>query len=269
MSTVLVTPTRSTSSWAGFGVFVRKELGESLRTSRIFIVAAIFLVFGLISPLLARYAADFAKIGSTGPTISLPTPTAEDAIIQFLKNVGANGVIVVVLLTMGIVAREKERGTAAFVLTKPLTRFAFLAAKFAALIVTLGIGITIAGAAAYVYTAMLFKPTALPGFAACCVLLLGQMTVYGSLTFFGSTVVKSSLPAAGIGAAAIVVFALIGLIPSVVDFTPAGLSNAAGELALSQSAPHLAGALLANGIVTGAALFLAWRSFRAQEQWGN
>ena len=52
---------------------------------------------------------------------------------------------------MGSVASEKERGTAALLLTKPVGRGAFLVAKIVAISATLGISTAIAGAGAWFY----------------------------------------------------------------------------------------------------------------------
>ena len=52
-----------------------------------------------------------------------------DAADQFLKNLGQAGILTAILLAMGSVANEKERGTAALILSKPASRGAFLGAK--------------------------------------------------------------------------------------------------------------------------------------------
>src|SRR5258708_28643835 len=96
----------------GFATFLRKELHESLRTNRLLVVAAIFAILGIISPLTAKYTPELLKSlgpGSGGVTIILPTPTVKDAIAQFIKNVAGTGIFVAVLLPMGLVAREKEQ----------------------------------------------------------------------------------------------------------------------------------------------------------------
>src|SRR5262245_21834866 len=111
----------------GFGVFLRKELREAVRSNRLLVVGVIFILLGILSPLGAKYTPDLLKSLGNGVQIILPAPTVNDAIAQFLKNVGGNGVFIAILLALGVVAREKERGTTAFVLTKPLPRQAFLA----------------------------------------------------------------------------------------------------------------------------------------------
>ena len=97
----------------GFRVLLRKELLEQWRTLRLPVVAAVFLLVGLSSPLLARFTPELLDaLGGSQLQIVLPTPTAADAVDQLIKNVSQFGILVAVLLAMGSVATEKERGTA-------------------------------------------------------------------------------------------------------------------------------------------------------------
>src|SRR5947199_10811237 len=124
----------------GFAIFLRKELRESLRTNRLLVVVAIFAILGIISPLTAKYTPELLKFlgtGSSGVTIILSTPTVKDAIAQFIKNVAGTGILIAILLPTGLVARQRERGTVAFVRTKPVTRQALLPAKLPPLGLTL------------------------------------------------------------------------------------------------------------------------------------
>jgi ABC-2 type transport system permease protein len=252
----------------GFGIFLRKELREAARANRLLVVGAIFLLLGIISPVTAKYTPELLKAigtGQQGVQIIVPPPTINDAILQYLKNVAGTGIFVAILLPMGMVAREKERGTAAFVLTKPLSRPAFLLAKFVALVLTLTLGVALAALATYFYTALLFAPLALGGFLGCTALILLSLLVYASITFLGSTLVSSQLAAAGVGLAGWVLVSILGIIPAVGQYTPAGLLDSASALALGTPPPHLAASVLANLALIVALVALAWLSFRRQE----
>ncbi len=131
----------------GFLVLLRKELKEQWRTFRMPVVGAIFLAVGIASPLLAKYTPEMIEQFAGDIEVVLPTPVAKDAIDQLVGNLGLVAIFAAILLAMGSVAGEKERGTAALVLTKPVTRPAFLMAKFAALLATLSVGMILAGLA--------------------------------------------------------------------------------------------------------------------------
>ena len=89
----------------GLRVLLRKELLEQWRTARLPLVATVFLLVGLSSPLLARFTPEILKaVGGDQFQIVLPTPTAADAFDQLAKNLGQFGALIAVLLAMGSVA---------------------------------------------------------------------------------------------------------------------------------------------------------------------
>lgn len=254
---------------AGFGVLLRKELLEAWRTNRVLIAGAVFLVFGLLSPLLAKFMPDLLRLAgpASGVPIALPTPTLADAVDQFLKNLGT-AAFVAILLTMGVVAQEKERGTAAFVLTKPVGHLAFLGAKFAALALLFLFGLALGGATMYGYTAYYFAPLPLGGFLAACALLLLALLVYAAVTFLGSTLTNSTPAAAGVGIGAYLALALLGALPRVAAYTPGGLFAPARALALGETPQGVVTPLVANLAIVAAALACSWLAFRRQELGG-
>ena len=244
---------------------LRKELREQLRTNRLLVVCAVFLFFGIQGPLLAKFTPQLIEAVAPEMQISVPTPTTADAIAQFLKSMLQMGPFAAILLAMGSVAREKERGTAALILSKPAGRPAFLLAKFAALAGLLAAGILLAGLVAYIYTVILFDSPSPAGFAVMCLLVLLQLLVYGAVTFLGSTLVNSALPAAGIGIAAFIGFAIISVIPNVASFAPPALNDPGTAFALGRPVSNLLPPLLVSLALLAGTLLLAVFSFRKQE----
>lgn len=249
----------------GFVVLLRKELREQVRTNRLLVVGATFMFFGLQSPVVAKYTPQLLEALAPEMEITLPPPTTADAVNQFLKNMVQVGPFAAILLTMGSVAREKERGSAALVLTKPASRTAFLLAKFVALLVTLGGSLAVTGVATYIYTVALFPAPSALGFAALCGLILLQLLVYTAITFLGSTLLSSALPAAGFGFGMFLLLALLSALPTVGRFMPSALSESARQLALSQPTAGIRAPMLASCALIAAALGLALLSFRKQE----
>jgi ABC-2 type transport system permease protein len=250
----------------GLGVLLRKELLEQWRTRRLPVVAVVFLAFGIASPVRARYRPEIVKsLGGTGFEIQFPEPTARDAVDQFLKNIGQAGVLTAILLAMGSVANEKERGTAALVLSKPASRAAFLVAKVLAIGATLLVSVALASAAAYLYTAILFAAPGAVGWVAMTLLLLLSLLGYTALTFLGSTLTRSSLAAAAIGVGGLVGLAVVSALPNVARYTPGGLASPGAALANGVDAGDVLGPVLANIGLVIVLVCAAWLSFRRQE----
>ncbi len=117
----------------------RKEMTENWRTNRFLIITAVFVAFGLTSPLMAKFLPDLLKAlpgVPAGILDAIPKPTVVDAVTQYVKNMSQFGILLALLMTMGLVVQEKERGTAAFFLTRPVSRTTFLLAKFASMALT-------------------------------------------------------------------------------------------------------------------------------------
>jgi ABC-2 type transport system permease protein len=251
---------------SGLAPLLRKELLEQWRTMRLPIVAAVFLLVGLASPLLARFTPEILKaLGGDQFSIVLPTPTPADAWAQLAKNLGQFGALVAVLLAMGSVATEKERGTAALILTKPASRDAFLLAKMVAIATTLGISTAIAGAGAWLYTLVLFEPLPVAGFAAAMLLQWLALVAYAAITFLGSTLTRSALAAAGLGVAAFIVLGILSIVPAIGRYLPTGLGDPAGALALGLPGVDVLGPAIASIVLVAALFVVAALAFRGQE----
>ena len=116
----------------GFRVLLIKELREQVRTGRLIAVGAVFVLFGILGPLTDRYMKELMDAVGTqsgGFTVTVPPPSLQGALTQIVKNLSQFGVICGLLLAMGSVSWEKDRGTAGMIITKPASRAAFLAAK--------------------------------------------------------------------------------------------------------------------------------------------
>lgn len=251
---------------SGFGALLRKELLEQWRTTRLPVVATVFLLVGLSSPLLARFTPEILKaVGGNQFQIVLPTPTAADAYDQLAKNLGQFGALIAVLLAMGSVATEKERGTAALILTKPASRGAFLGAKLVAIATTLGVATAIAAAGAWFYTLVLFEPLDILGFAGAAVLQWLALVAFAAITFLGSTLTRSSLAAAGLGVAAFIVLGILGIVPTLGRYLPTGLGAPARGFALGLPGVDALGPTVAVIVLIGVLVGLAWAAFRRQE----
>jgi ABC-2 type transport system permease protein len=250
----------------GFGVLLRKELLEQWRTLRLPVIGAVFLLVGLISPLLARFTPELVEaLGGAQFQIEFPPPTTADAVDQLIKNVSQFGILVAVLLAMGSVATEKERGTAGLILTKPAGRGAFLVAKLVAIGGTLAVATFLAAAAAWFYTLVLFEALPVAGFAASALIQWLALMVFAAITFLGSTLTRSALAAAGIGVAAFIAIGVLSVFPAVAPYLPVGLGAPARALALGMPPGDLAGPIAANVALVLAMVGLSWLSFRHQE----
>jgi ABC-2 type transport system permease protein len=250
-----------------FNAALRKELWQQWHTKRVIVVFAVFLLFGLGSPLLANLTPQLLNSieGAAQFATLIPTPTNADALGQYIKNITQFGFIIAILLGMGAVAGEKDKGSAAIILSKPLPRWAFLLSKFTAqAIVYCGAYLLSALGAAY-YTALLFEPWAFDAFMFGNLLLLVWLLVFSAMTLLGSTLMHAVGAAAGIGFGGSVMLLIAGGLPNWGNFTPSGLIAWANQLGLGTAVSPLPGALAANIVLILLLLVTAVAAFENQE----
>ncbi|MCB9421679.1 MAG: YhfC family intramembrane metalloprotease [Ardenticatenaceae bacterium] len=250
-----------------FGTAVHKELVQQWRTKRVIVVGAVFLLFGLGSPLLAKFTPQMLTMveGAEQFADLIPTPTTADSLAQYIKNLTQFGFMMAILLGMGAVAGEKERGTAALILSKPLPRWAFLLSKFTAqALVFLG-GFVLAALGALYYTGILFEPFQTGPFLLGNGLLWLWLLLFTAVTLLGSTIGNSTGAAAGIGLVGAVLLLLAGSLPYVGPLMPSGLLAWASQLGLDVAIQANGGAVAAAVVLIVVMLVTAVALFETQE----
>ncbi len=143
---------------------LKKELREQLRTYRLVIVGGVFLFFGITTPLLLKYLPEIIKLAGQNVPVEIPPPTAAQSLLEYAGTIGQIGVLVAVLVAMGSVANERSRGTAVMTLSKPVTRAAFIGAKWTASSLTFLVSLAAASLVCLGYTVWLIGPANAIGF---------------------------------------------------------------------------------------------------------
>jgi ABC-2 type transport system permease protein len=139
-------------------VLLKKDFMDLLRNGKLLIMGAIFLLFGILSPLSAKYMPEIvAHIGASQDiSISIPEPTWLDAAAQYIKNMTQICAFIVIIVFMGWIAKDKEEGILAFILVKPLSRSMYIASKFIAAAFVVILAVLVSSSIAFYYTLIFF-----------------------------------------------------------------------------------------------------------------
>lgn len=206
--------------------FLKKELLESVRTYKFFIILAVFFAFGMISPLTAKLMPKLISYAQKdGMKISMPEPAAIDSWKQFFKNISGMGLISIVLVFSGILTSELSKGTLVNMLTKGLNRSTVILSKFTAMIIIWTTSYVLAFAMASIYTAYLFKNHQMHNllFSIFCLWLFGVLLL--AVILLGGVLVKSGygcLFVTGIVAAFLM---FLNMFPKLQKFNPFSLTS--------------------------------------------
>ncbi len=218
-----------------FRTLLAKEFREQWRTWKLIVFLSVFLITGIISPVLAKYTPELLKSIPdlpAGLADIIPTPTVADSIAQYIKNTGQFGILLVILLTMGVMTQEKERGTAAMLLTKPVRRSAVILAKWLTGITIVLAGLIVDGLACLAYTVVLFEPIPFGAFWTLNLLLLVYLGVYLTVALMASTLARSQSIAAAGAFGGLIMLLILGSIPRVSDYMPGQLAAWGSSLVL-------------------------------------
>lgn len=210
----------------GYIAFLKKEWMEQVRTYRIWILLAVFMILGMLSPLTAKLTPEIIKMVDTGGLeIQIPEPTAVDSYVQFFKNTTFMGFVTLVLVFGGTLTNEYSRGTLINMLTRGLKRSTVIFSKFAMATVLWSCSILLCILLTYGYTQYLFPGEAvlhLP-FSVFCLWLFGAFLL--AVLLLLSAVCSSSMGVL-LGTAVIyVLLQLLNFVPAMEHVNPLLLST--------------------------------------------
>ncbi|PZD95692.1 ABC transporter permease [Paenibacillus sambharensis] len=193
-----------TSPLVRWWVLYRKEMLESLRSFKLLWMPLVFILIGAMQPVMLHMLPDLlASAGSLPESVlhEIPRPQAFEVLAQTLGQYDTMGALITALAFMAVVSGERASGTAALMLTKPISAAAFITSKWAGLLTITMLSFSAGYAAAWYYTYVLFGAVGAGKF-------LGSLLLYGLwLVFIGTcTLLFGSLLKSGAAAA----FAALG-----------------------------------------------------------
>ncbi len=218
----------------GFRPLLRKDLLHQIRSFRLWVTLAVFGAVGIGSPLLTwvtpKLLASLPEEEMAGlELLMLQEPSATDALLQYLGNFGMLPILVL-LLSMGAIAGEAVSGTAGIVLSKPVSRTAFLLAKATSAMLVYGVAFVLGAVGCLALVVGLFGPVHLGGYAALHGLLFLHLLVHLALALAASAFAPTRLAAGGWAFAGWIALTILGALPRVGGYTPGGLTFHAGAL---------------------------------------
>lgn len=209
--------------------FIKKEWMEQIRSGRLWITLALFVLFGIMNPAIAKLTPWFLEIfadslAESGMIITGVQVSAMDSWMQFYKNVPM-GLIAFVLLHGTIFTKEYSTGTLVLSLTKGLQRFKVVVAKAGVLTTVWSLCYWLCAGITYLYNSYFWDNAVANNlaFSLVCWWLFG-IFVISLMTLF------SMLSASGTGVligtgGVILAFSVAGLLPKVTKYLPTQLMD--------------------------------------------
>ena len=239
--------------------FIKKELNEQIRSGRLLITLALFIMFGIMNPAIAKmtpwlmdiFSDAFAEIGIIVTEVKV---SAMDSWTQFYKNIPL-ALIIFVLLQGMIFTKEYDTGTLILTLTRGLSRYKVVISKAGMLVSVWSVGYWLCAAITYLYNSFFWdnKVAESLGLSLLCWWLFG-IFIIALLTLFST--VFPSIPGVLIGTGAVTLACyVIAFIPKTNKYLPTMLTGGTSLIYGLTEAKEYIPALIITSIAS--ALFFA------------
>ncbi|MCJ8013864.1 ABC transporter permease [Paenibacillus sp. KQZ6P-2] len=222
-----------------FGLFFRKEMLEMGRSYRWLWVPLVFLMLGVMQPIVTRFMPEILKAAGNMPkgmTIMMEMPSGAEVLAQTLGQYNAIGILILVLSLMTMISGERQSGVSQMIFSKPVSFVSYAAAKWMSMIslITASFGLGYAGA--WYYTVQMIGPVDTAAAVKAALFYLLWMWFAGSLTLLFSSLMN---PAAGIAfvslGAALLLSLAYGMLPRYMAWSPGALPQISAKVLLQGS----------------------------------
>ncbi|HWD08839.1 MAG TPA: hypothetical protein VHA57_07060 [Actinomycetota bacterium] len=228
----------------------RLEWLRLVRTRRWLVLVGVFVLFGFVGPVGARYLPDLVKNAGHGVRVIVPKPTPADGIAQFISNASGIGVVVAVVVAVASLAFDAKPGLGVFYRTHIRRAPALVLPRYlvvaAASVVAFGLGTLAAVYETAVLLGGLPVSTMLLGMGLESLYLLVAIAVAAAAT----ALVRGVLGAVGAAIGFLLAMPIVGNVQAVNRWLPSGLSTSMGSLVDGRATagsflrPAVAGAVL-------------------------
>ncbi|MHB9146430.1 MAG: ABC transporter permease subunit [Symbiobacteriia bacterium] len=194
-------------------LMLQKELRELATSYKLLFVPAAFALLGGGQPIAYKLLPTLLKNASNlppGAVLQIPVPAPGAVVASALGQFGQLGMVLLILVAMGTIAGERQTGVAATVLTKPVARGTYLAAKIAAYGLLAAFSLALGVAVTAFYTDLLIGPVNWAGAFLGGVLYLPNLLLAVAATVAFSAFMPTPLAAGG---AALVAYIVLSTVP--------------------------------------------------------
>ena len=204
----------------------RLEWLRLTRTPRAIALAGVYLFFGLLGPVTAKYLQDIVNRVQSGVQVIVAQPAPKDGIANYISQAGQTGLVIVVVIAASAFTFDARRGLSTFLRTRASSMWQLIAPRFTVTAVAAVAAYTLGTLAAWYETALLLGQP--PAGAMLAGLLCGSVyLVFAvSVAAAAASVARGTLAAVGITLAVLLGLPLLGLAGPLHPWLPSTLLTA-------------------------------------------
>ena len=240
-----------------FDIFLKKEMTELVKSVKGIVLAVVFLFIAVSAPLITKLTPEIVNWAMSGMSEAesaemdmlmriMPEPDSVQSYSQFFGNFNMIGLFALIIVFGGIVANEKSKGTAAYILTKNISRTEFILSKFVSSVLFIFVSTVLTGGVLKIYTDLLFKDGLIENkdFIIYCAILFLYLVFIMSIVLFASILSKNVTSATIMGFLIFIGFNIWAAVPRFGKYAPPNINDFSVLLNLKDSADLTAGIIV-------------------------
>ncbi len=237
----------------------RLEWLRLLRTRRWIALLGVYVFFGLLGPLSARYLGEIVERFGGGVQVTFPPPVPADGMIQYVSNVSQVGLLVAVVVAAGSLTFDAKPEMGVFLRTRVRRIWDILFPRLAVSFIAIGAAFVLGSLAAWYETVVLIGT--LPAGATLTGIAFGllYLALVVAIVAAAGSRAKSVLGAVLVTIVVLLAMPIIGIVESVGRWLPSHLVGALADLPGGAAVDDFLPAAAVTVLMIGLAVWLAVR----------
>jgi ABC-2 type transport system permease protein len=243
----------------------RLEWLRLIRTKRWIALVGIYVFFGLLGPLSARYVGEIVERFGGGVQMTFPPPVPADGMIQYVSNVSQLGLLVAVVVAAGSLAFDAKPEMGVFLRTRVPRVWDILMPRLVISFLAVGASFVLGALAAWYETVMLIGNLPVAGTLVGIGLELLYLAMVVAVVAAASSRAKNVLGAVMVTIVVLLVMPILGIIEAIGRWLPSHLVGALSGIPGGADVGDFLPAAAVTVIMTGISLWLSvWWSARRE-----
>ncbi len=204
----------------------RLEWLRLVRTKRWIALVGIYVFFGLLGPLSARYLGEIVERFGGGVQVTFPPPIPSDGMIQYVSNVSQIGLLVAVVIAAGALAFDAKPEMGVFLRTRVSRVWDILVPRLVVTFLAIGGSFVLGALAAWYETVVLIGSLPVGGTLAGIGYGLLYLALVVAIVAVVASRARNVLGAVMITIVVLLAMPIIGIVEAVGEWLPSHLVGA-------------------------------------------
>jgi ABC-2 type transport system permease protein len=243
----------------------RLEVLRMVRSPRGLVLGGVYLFFGLLGPVMAKYMTKLTDHVTGSVKIVVPPPTSRDGMINYVGQTSQTGMIVVVVIAAGALSLDARRGLSVFYRTRAAGLGALIVPRYVVMALAAMLAQVLGTLGCWYGSELLLGNLPAGDVLAGLLCSAVQLAFCVAVVALAASVTRGVLGTIGLSLGILLLLPLLGTIGAIHDWLPSTLIQAPAELLSNPTLSDYLPSLAVGSAAVPLLLMLAVRRFERRE----